>query len=79
MSHWLCSLKPSDYTAPALFPAALPSFASTLGYRDFSYHVLLLSCTHEKLLKSHYRNLRCLLSRAQPSERSLAKTAFPPR
>ncbi|MPC39406.1 hypothetical protein E2C01_032941 [Portunus trituberculatus] len=39
---------------------------SILGYRDFSYRVLLLSRTHEKLLKFHYRDLRCLLSRAQP-------------
>ncbi|MPC62432.1 hypothetical protein E2C01_056517 [Portunus trituberculatus] len=39
---------------------------STLGYRDFRYRVLLLSHTHEKLLKFHYRDLRCLLSHAQP-------------
>ncbi|MPC44824.1 hypothetical protein E2C01_038504 [Portunus trituberculatus] len=39
---------------------------STLSYRDFGYLVLLLSRTYEKLLRFRYRNLRCLLSRAQP-------------
>ncbi|MPC32783.1 hypothetical protein E2C01_026112 [Portunus trituberculatus] len=34
---------------------ALYKAQSTLSYRDFSYRVLLLSRTHEKLLKFHYR------------------------